>query len=232
MGVLGDVRSNFADCSFGAPCTEADLLRAEAALGEDLPSVLRELYRGFDGFRDPDDNQFLWPLFALQLGQEALVETNQFFREGHFLSQDLAAQCLFFGAHACGPEYAWGIKRDLPGKVIEVHPYSDAPFSVIGNSPLDVWLAFKHQMREMRREAEERARRHKFVRQRFSDQDMLKAREANDAGFYASFPTTANRLMRPDIASYGADGIMSIAASVQRKYCPATSGGARNRRMR
>ena len=26
----------------------------EATLGEDLPLTLRELYRGFDGFRDPD----------------------------------------------------------------------------------------------------------------------------------------------------------------------------------
>jgi hypothetical protein len=188
MGMPEDVRSSFADCLFGAPCSEADLVRAETALGEDLPSVLRELYRSFDGFRDPDDTQLLWPLFAPQPGQEALVETNQFFRQGNLLSQDLAAQCLFFGARTCGPEYAWGIKRDLPGKVIEVHPYSEAAFSVDGNNPLDVWLAHRHEMRVMRREAEERARRHRYVRQRFSDQDMLMAREANEAGFYASCP--------------------------------------------
>ena len=65
MGISEDVRSNFAQSLFVAPCSDADLARAETVLGEDLPSALRELYRDFDGFRDPDGRQFLWPLFAL-----------------------------------------------------------------------------------------------------------------------------------------------------------------------
>lgn len=188
MGMHEDVRFNFPGSLFGAPCSDADLARAEAALGEELPSALRDLYRGFNGFRDPEGRQYHWPLFASQPGHEALVETTQFFRKGNLLDQELAAQCLFFGDSGCGPEYAWGIKRDLPGKVIEVHPDSDTAFSVDGNSPLEVWLAMKHQLDEMRRKAEERARRHRYVRQRFADQDMLIAREPNQAGFYASFP--------------------------------------------
>jgi len=103
MGILDDVRSNFEESLFGAACSDAELSRAEAALGEELPSVLRELYRGFNGFRDPDGRQYLWPLFAKQRGDEALVETNQFFRKGNLLSQDLAAQCLFLGTWAAGP---------------------------------------------------------------------------------------------------------------------------------
>jgi hypothetical protein len=162
--------------------------RAEAVLGERLPSALRELYRGFDGFCDADGRQFFWPLFATQPGQVALVETNQLFRGGYSLSQEFAAQCLFFGGSGSGPHYAWGIKRDLPGKVIKVQPYSDYVFRVAGNSPLEVWLDMKHELDEMRREREERARQHRYVRQRFTDQDMLEALEANEAGFYASFP--------------------------------------------
>jgi hypothetical protein len=188
MGIPEDVRSNFAGSLFGAPCSDADLASASAALGEEIPVVLRDLYRGFNGFRDPDGRQFLWPLFAPQPGHEALVETNQSFRKGTSLSQELAAQCLFFGDPGCGPEFAWGIHRNLPEKVIEVHPDSDTAFSVAGDSPLEVWVAMKHQFEEMRREAEEFARRQRFVRQRFTDQDMLMAREPNEAGYYASCP--------------------------------------------
>jgi SMI1 / KNR4 family (SUKH-1) len=78
--VTSDVlRTLFSGRTFGAPCTEADIMRAEEALGEPLPLALRELYTEFDGFCGPTDATFLWPLFA----EEGLVSMNQFFRGIH-----------------------------------------------------------------------------------------------------------------------------------------------------
>jgi hypothetical protein len=44
---------------------------------------------------------------------------------------------LFFGDDGCGPQ--WGIKRDLPEKVIQWDAEWGTDFEVIGDSPLDAW---------------------------------------------------------------------------------------------
>ena len=66
----------FAGFRIGPPCTEADVHRAEAALGETFPPPLRACYLAFDGFIGPTDARFLWPLF----GYPGLVRSNQFYR--------------------------------------------------------------------------------------------------------------------------------------------------------
>jgi cell wall assembly regulator SMI1 len=143
MTVANEVRTIFAGHSFGAPCTEADIHRAERALGELLPPVLRELYLAFDGFRGSTDAAFFWSLF----GREGLVEMNQFFRVNQFFRGDdlfprgLVSQCLFFGDNGAGPQ--WGFKRDLPGKIIQWDAAWGTYFEVVGDSPLDVWRAEK-----------------------------------------------------------------------------------------
>jgi len=53
MAAADEVRTMFPGHSFGVPCTEADIRRAEALLGEPLPPILRELYLAFDGFLGP-----------------------------------------------------------------------------------------------------------------------------------------------------------------------------------
>jgi hypothetical protein len=137
MAAADDVRGLFPGHSFGAPRTEADIGRAEAALGELLPPVLRELYLAFDGFLGPTSAAFFWPLF----GREGLVETNQFYRGDDLFPQELVSLCLFFGDNGCGPQ--WGFKRDLPGKVIRWDAGWGAGFEVVGDSPLEVWRAEK-----------------------------------------------------------------------------------------
>ena len=132
-----EVRAMFAGHFFGDPCAEDEICRAEAALGECLPLVLRELYRAFDGFHGSTDAAFFWPLF----GREGLVEMNKFFRGDDIFPQELVAQCLFFGDNGCGP--TWGIKTDLPGKVIQWDGEWGADFEVVANSPLEAWLAEK-----------------------------------------------------------------------------------------
>ena len=54
----------FAGQRFGEPCAEADIQRAEAAIGEPLPVAIRELYLAFDGFLGLTDARFFWPLFG------------------------------------------------------------------------------------------------------------------------------------------------------------------------
>jgi hypothetical protein len=135
MVAADEVRTLFRGYSFGAPCTEADIQRAEAVLGQRLPLMLRELYLAFDGFLGPTSASFFWPLF----GREGLVEMNQFYRGDELFPQDLVSQCLFFGDSGGGPQ--WGFKRDLPGKVIQWDAEWGADFGIVGDSPLDVWRA-------------------------------------------------------------------------------------------
>ena len=137
MRMADEVKALFPGRHFGAPATEADLCRAEVALGEPLPPVLRELYLAFDGFRGPTDAAFLWPLFA----PEGLVEMNQFYRDDDLFPQDLISRCVFFGDNGCGPQ--WGIVRDRPDAVIEWDAGWGAEFRAAGATPLDAWRAAK-----------------------------------------------------------------------------------------
>lgn len=127
------VRSLFLGYCFGPPCTEADIRRAEQALGEPLPPVLRELYLAFDGFRGPTEAGFFWPLFAT----EGFVEMNLFYRGDDLFPQELVTRCMFFGEGGGGPQ--WGIKLDLPGKVIKWNASWGTDFEIVGDAPLDVW---------------------------------------------------------------------------------------------
>jgi hypothetical protein len=134
-----EVRAIFPGHSFGPPCSEADVRRAEAALGEPLPPILRELYLAFDGFRGPTNAAFFWPLFS----REGLIEMNRFYRGDDLFPQQLVSQCLFFGDNGCGPQ--WGFKRDLPGKVMRWDAEWGTDFEVAGESPIEVWRAEKQR---------------------------------------------------------------------------------------
>ncbi len=147
MAAADEVRQLFAGHSFGTPCTEADIRRAEAVLGEPLPPVLRELYLAFDGFLGLTNAGFFWPLF----GREGLVEMNQFYRGDDLFPQELVSRCVFFGDNGCGPQ--WGFKRDLPGKVIQWDAEWGEDFAVVGDSPLDVWRAEKQSYDSLSGEA-------------------------------------------------------------------------------
>src|SRR5262249_37231707 len=114
MNLPEEGQRQFAGFSFGAPGSEAAIQRAETALGEPLPRVLRELYGAFDGFLDPTDAVFFWPLFAGKWGDSALVDLNRFLREGDEFPRDFVSRCIFFGDDGGGP--FWGMKMDLPGK--------------------------------------------------------------------------------------------------------------------
>jgi hypothetical protein len=98
------IRDHFPDATFRDPCSQADVTRAEQALGEQLPKMLRELYLAFDGFRMPEGGGWdaLLPLF----GREGLVGMNDFFRNGAEFPTKLISQCLFFGNDGIGGH--WG----------------------------------------------------------------------------------------------------------------------------
>ena len=116
-------------------------------MGEPLPDVLRELYRAFDGFLGPTDAVFFWPLFAGTWGEWGLVDLNRFLlREGDEFPTDFVARCLFFGDDGGGT--FWGIKKDLPGKVIRWDPEWGVEFQVVGENPLEVWVAEKEAYEE------------------------------------------------------------------------------------
>lgn len=137
MAVVDEVRAMFAGQHFGAACADTDIRRAETALGETLPPVLRELYLAFDGFLGSTDAAFFWPLF----GREGLVAMNQFYRGGDLFPHNLVSQCLFFGDNGCGP--LWGFHRGRPGKVVQWDAAWGEDFEVVGDGPLEVWRTEK-----------------------------------------------------------------------------------------
>ncbi len=139
MGMVEDVRAHFAGFAFGPPCTEADILRAEAALGEKLPPVLRDLYAAFNGFRGPTNAAFFWPLFATPPSDAGMVEMNRFFRGDDLFPQDLVSQCLFFGDDGIGAQ--WAIARHVPGKIIKWDAEWGSEYEISGDDPLAAWVA-------------------------------------------------------------------------------------------
>jgi hypothetical protein len=137
MNAADEIREMFPGHNFGAPCTETEIEQAEAALGESLPSNLHELYFQFNGFLGSTDARFFWPLF----GYEGLVELNQFFRGPEGFPPEIVAKTLFFGDSGTGSQ--WGIKSDIPNKVIRWNAGWGSDFEIDGDSPLDVWRAAK-----------------------------------------------------------------------------------------
>jgi len=137
MGLPDDVRVCFAGFTLGSPCPESEISRAESELGETLPPVLRELYLAFDGFNGPTGAAFFWPLFAHGENAPGLVEMNLFYRGDDLFPRGLVSQCLFFGDGGGGPQ--WGIKQDIPGKIILWDAEWGSEFEVAGADPLEVW---------------------------------------------------------------------------------------------
>jgi hypothetical protein len=141
MSLPEEVRVQFAGHEFGPPCSEAEIRRAEEALGERVPSALRELYLAFNGFLGPTDAVFFWPLFAHESGAGGLVEMNLFFRTEDIFPQELVSRCLFFGDNGIG--HSWGLHRDRPGQVIKWDARWGNEFEIAGDTPLAAWLAEK-----------------------------------------------------------------------------------------
>ncbi len=137
MSSVDDIRALFPGRSFGSACTDTDIRIAEEILGEPLPSVLRELYLAFDGFRGSTDAYFFWSLF----GPEGMVEMNRFYRGDDIFPQELVTQCLFFGDNGCGQQ--WGFKRDLSDTIIKWDAEWGADFEIAGKNPFDAWQAEK-----------------------------------------------------------------------------------------
>ena len=145
------VKAAFPDATYGPPCSDDDIRRAAAALGEPLPVVLREFYRAFDGFLGPTKSGFFWKLFASPENLTGLVEMNKFFRDNADdpFPREIVEQCLFFGDDGIGAQ--WGFKKDQPGKIIKWDASWGAKVEVVGASPLEAWLAEKAIYDEMER---------------------------------------------------------------------------------
>lgn len=113
------------------------------ALGEPLPAILEEFYRAFNGFRGPTNAAFFWQLFASANEPTALVEMNKFFRDngGDPFPGEIVSQCLFFGDDGIGAQ--WAFKKDLPGKIIKWDARWGSDIEIVGNGPLEAWLAEK-----------------------------------------------------------------------------------------
>ena len=145
------VKAKFPDAIYGPPCSDADIRRAAAALDESLPAVLKKFYRAFNGFRGPTNAGFFWQLFASKKNPTGLVEMNRFFRENADdpFPREIVLQCLFFGDDGIGAQ--WAFKKDLPGKIIKWDARWGTDVEVVGDTPLEAWLAEKAIYDEMGR---------------------------------------------------------------------------------
>ena len=137
MNLAAQVKELFQGYPFGVPATPDALLRAEQALGEPVPPILRELYLAFDGFNGPTNSRFFWPLF----GKNGLVEFNAFLRSGDEFPHPFVSSCIFFGDEGVGP--LWGIKSGLPDSIIMWDAEWGDDFEIVGSNPLDVWTRAK-----------------------------------------------------------------------------------------
>jgi hypothetical protein len=90
---------------------------------------------------------FFWPLFAGKWGEFGLVDLNRFLHEGDEFPRDFVSRCIFFGDDGGGT--FWGIKTDLPGKLIRWDAEWDEKFDVVGENPLEVWIAEKKAYEEL-----------------------------------------------------------------------------------
>lgn len=153
MAMAEDVRrvftNDYDEYGFGPPCSEADIARAEAALGEPLPPQLRELYLAFDGFTGCTGAAFLWPLF----GELSLVDTNKLYRSDDVFPRSVTSTCLFFGDNGC--RGLWAFKRDVPGRVVQWHLSWPDDIEDAGGSPLAAWAAEKAKYDELAAEEDE-----------------------------------------------------------------------------
>lgn len=138
-----EVRRHFAGYSFGEPCTAEQLVQAEMLLRQPIPAELRQFYLGFNGFLGPTNAQFFWPLLEEKPGKSALVEMNRFFRDDDVFPRELTSACLFYGDAGGGSQ--WGLKADLPGKIILWDPEWGVDFEVVGTDMLEVWLQEKRK---------------------------------------------------------------------------------------
>ena len=145
------VKAEFPAAVYGPPCSDDDIRRAVAALGEPLPAVLKKYYRAFNGFRGPTNAGFFWQLFASKKNPTGLVETNKFFRENADdpFPREIVSKCLFFGDDGIGAQ--WGFKKDLPGKIIKWDARWGTDVEVVGDTPLQAWLAEKEIYDRMER---------------------------------------------------------------------------------
>src|SRR5687768_13802103 len=100
---------------FGPPCTEDDIRRAEAGLGQPLPAILKELYLAFDGFDGPAAN-FLWPLH----GDNGLVSYNLWLRQ-HSDAPTWAREMVFFGDDGIGGTVGslWGVLTSRNSEIVQ-----------------------------------------------------------------------------------------------------------------
>ncbi|MFL5327864.1 MAG: SMI1/KNR4 family protein [Gemmataceae bacterium] len=137
------VKGEFPNATYGPPCSDADIERATAAMGEPLPAVLEEYYRAFNGFRGPTNAGFFWQLFTSNENPTGLVEMNKFLRENanDLFLYEIVSQCLFFGDDGVGAQ--WAFKKDLPAKIIKWDARWGSDIEIVGASPLEAWLAEK-----------------------------------------------------------------------------------------
>lgn len=141
-----EVGRHFAGYRFGEPCTAEQVARAESILRQPIPLDIRRLYLDFNGFLGPTDSPFFWPLFEQTPGGPALVEMNLFYRNDSVFPHELTSMCLFFGDAGGGSQ--WGVKADLPGKIIVWDAEWD-DFEVAGTDILQVWLEEKRKYDEL-----------------------------------------------------------------------------------
>jgi hypothetical protein len=146
------VKAEFPNAAYGSPCSDEDIRRATAALGEPLPAILEEFYRAFNGFHGPTNAGFFWPLFASTNNPTGLVEMNAFFRENvdDPFPREIVSQCLFFGGDGIGGQ--WAFKTDQPGKIIKWDASWGTDVEIVGDSPLEAWVAEKKVYDDMQRD--------------------------------------------------------------------------------
>jgi hypothetical protein len=136
VSIAVEVRALFPGEVFGAPCTDLEISSAELALGHNLPPILQDLYRAFDGFFGPTDAQFLYPLLkTTKPGKTSLVEYTRFLRSEDF--PQFLQRAVAIGDTGTGP--SWIIEIDRPERILWWDAEWGDEYEVVPGTLIDAW---------------------------------------------------------------------------------------------
>ena len=120
--MINKIARLFPTATYGAPCTEAELVEAEELVGAPLPAELRTMYLHFNGIWVPGYRTRLFCLLPRH-ANTSLVKSTLFWRTGP--GPGAVQDIIFFGMSS--KQYYFGIRTTQPQSIVEYNYDLDEP---------------------------------------------------------------------------------------------------------
>lgn len=151
--MVEEIKEYFENGKFNSPATKQDIVEIEEELDIKFPSVLRELYLSFNGFKEGNGNAaYLLPLKSYRDGSSVL-EMNKFFKEEYkqyYPSLDFS-NYLFFGSSYS--DETWGINLSNESEIIAYHHHMEDEYEIVGSNIFEVYIKDQENFLEVTKES-------------------------------------------------------------------------------